>query len=93
MSPEQSGALLAATGVAGVGCTITVVVSVDTQLFLVTVSVNVPDSTGNALSTDGFCTVELKEAGPLHCQLTPAESAVADSRSVSAWHIGVLLLA
>ncbi len=55
VSSWQIGLLLPATGVAGVGCTITVTVSAaDVQLFLVAVRMYAPDCVGIALGSTGF---------------------------------------
>jgi len=88
-SPEHKGLLLNATGVSGVGYMIMVTVSAaDTQLFLVPVAMYAPDCAGVALRTTGFCALLLYVSGPVQPQVSPAESAVAKSLSVSPSQMG-----
>lgn len=52
-----------------------------------------PDCVGNAFVITGFCVVLLKLSGPVQFHVTPVESAVAKSLSVSPWQTGELLKA
>jgi hypothetical protein len=52
----------------------------------------VPDAAVAALGITGDCVVEIKLFGPVHDHVTAEESLVANNRSVSPWHMGVLLL-
>src|SRR5690606_21754642 len=87
--PEQIGVLSEATGVAGVGCTTTVAVSVaEVQLFLTAYSVYVPDCVGTAFVIDGFWADDVNPDVPAHVHATPAESLAPVSIIVDPSHIG-----
>ena len=65
--PEQTGPLLAAAGAAGVGFTITFAVPAAlVHPPEVTVTLYVPAMAAVAAGRVGFCTADVKDAGPLH---------------------------
>ena len=64
--PVQTGVLLDAVGVAGVAFITTAVVpTADVQPVVVTVTEYVPAIAAVAFVTEGFCTAEEKEFGPV----------------------------
>jgi hypothetical protein len=71
-APIQIGLLLDAAGVAGIGFTTTAVVpKVPVQPFTVAVTEYVPALSAVTPLMDGFCVVELNEAGPVHVYVAP----------------------
>ena len=65
--PAQTGLLLPAVGVAGIGFTVTVVVAAaDVQPLTVTVTEYVPDAAVVEAAITGFCVLEVKALGPVH---------------------------
>ena len=76
--PEHTGVLLDAVVLAGFAFTVTDVVdALEVHPFLAMVSEYVPDCVVAAFAITGFCDDDVKLPGPVHAQVTPAESAVA----------------
>lgn len=67
VAPVQTGELLEAVGVDGIGLTTTAVVATELVQPLATVTTEyVPAITAVAPGMDGFCVVEVKLFGPVH---------------------------
>lgn len=91
--PLQTGELLDATGVAGIGFTTTLVVPCEEeQPATETLIVYIPELAGTAFAMIGFCNVELNPLGPVQLYDPPATEGVV--RLIGPFsHTGELLLA
>jgi hypothetical protein len=91
VAPTHTGVLLDATGVAGIGLTVTTVVpAAPVQPFTVIVTEYVPPAASVAPVTDGFCKEEVNPFGPVHEYVAPATSGVVKFR-LSPSQMGLLL--
>lgn len=90
--PEQTGELLPAVGVAGVGFTVTFTVpAAEVQLLSVAVTLYTPLAATDALVIDGFCKLLAKPFGPFHEYVTPGVAELAVKFKVLPLQMGPLL--
>ena len=92
MLPEHIGVVPAATGVAGVGLTVAVVVTGDPEHpAIVIVTVYTPELAAVAPGMLGFCKVDVNPPGPVQAYVAPAVVGVHVKFNVAPEQIGPLL--